>query len=297
MLFVCVARPELLETRPGWAGGKPRATTALLAPLSGDLVVELIGNLLGAGSSAGAISDRIAAAAEGNPLFVEEFVAMLIDDGHLVREDGKWVATGDLDRVPVPPTIRSLLAARVDRLVAAERGVMERASVVGQTFWRGAVTDLQPEALRGQVASSLTGLVRKELVLPDRSDFAGDEAFRFRHLLIRDAAYESLSKHDRAGLHEKFAGWLARTAGDREVEYQEILGYHLEQAYRYMSELARSTRQVPTSASGPDDSLGARVSGQSSEATCTLDTGSWKERWPCSQPTNRIGPSSCPCIR
>ena len=159
MLFVCVARPELLETRPGWAGGKLHTTTVLLAPLSGDLVIELIANLLGEDSSAGAISDRIAASAEGNPLFVEEFVAMLVDDGHLKQENGKWIAVDELDRVPVPSTIRSLLAARINGLVAAERGVMERASVIGQTVlaWSHHGPPTAGSARRGRTVSYRIG--------------------------------------------------------------------------------------------------------------------------------------------
>ena len=237
ILLLCVARPELLEARAAWAGGKLRATTVLLQPLGEDDVAELIANLLGAAGLARTVLSRIAQAAEGNPLFVEEFVAMLVDEGVLHERDGQWVATGDLDRVAVPQTIRALLAARIDRLAAPERRVIERASVVGKVFWRGAVAELAPEDMRPEIGPSLLGLVRKELVRPDRSDFAGDDAFRFRHLLIRDAAYDALPKGERVLMHERFAGWLERTAGERVNEYEEVIGYHLEQAYRYRSEL------------------------------------------------------------
>ncbi|HUG46869.1 MAG TPA: adenylate/guanylate cyclase domain-containing protein [Candidatus Limnocylindria bacterium] len=237
ILLLCVARPELLELRPTWAGGKLHASTVLLEPLAEDDVAELIANLLGAVTLARSVLTRIAAAAEGNPLFVEEFVAMLVDEGVLLERDGQWLVVGDLDRVAVPQTIRSLLAARIDRLAAAERRVIERASVVGKVFWRGAVAELAPESMRPEVGPSLLGLVRKELVRPDRSDFAGDDAFRFRHLLIRDAAYDALPKGERFALHERFAGWLERVAGERVAEYEEVIGYHLEQAFRYRSEL------------------------------------------------------------
>ena len=237
ILLLCVARPELLELRPTWAGGKLHASTLLLEPLSETEVASLIENLLDSTSLGRSLIERLSAAAEGNPLFVEEFVAMLIDDGVLRHDDGRWLVAGAIEQVSVPPTIRSLLAARIDRLAAPERRVIERASVVGKIFWRGAVAELAPEPMRPEVGPSLLSLVRKELVRPDRSDFAGDDAFRFRHLLLRDAAYDALPKQERVGLHERFAGWLDRTAGDRVTEYEEVLGYHLEQAYRYRAEL------------------------------------------------------------
>ena len=266
IMLLCVARPELLELRPTWAGGKLRATTLMLEALPADHVAQLVGNLLGESALAGAIVGRIGEAAEGNPLFVEEFVAMLIDDGVLREGDGRWMLTGDLDRVTVPPSIRSLLAARIDRLDRRERSVIERASVVGKVFWQGAISELAPEQLRAEVRPSLLGLVRKELVRPDRSDFAGDEAFRFRHMLLRDAAYEGVPKQDRGQLHERFASWLERTAGERVAEYEEVLGYHLEQAYRYRAELGQldePTRALGLRAARLLASAGLRASDRS----------------------------------
>ena len=133
----------------------------------------------------------------------------------------------------MPPTIQLLLAARLDRLEAEERAVIERAAVEGKVFHTGAVASLAPEGLRAQVRPRLLALARKELIRPDRAEFAGEDAFRFRHMLIRDAAYQAMPKEQRAELHELFARWLTRTVGDRLVEYQEILGHHLEQAYRF----------------------------------------------------------------
>src|SRR6266571_1394746 len=164
-------------------------------------------------------------------------LGMLIDEGLLVREDRAWAPAGDLSTVSVPPTIQALLAARLDRLDPDQRTVIERASVVGKEFWRGAVVELSPEPLRPVVPANLMALVRKELIRPGHSAFAGDDAFRFRHLLIRDAAYDSMPKETRADLHERFAGWLERVTGDRVVEYEEILAYHLEEAVRYRFEL------------------------------------------------------------
>ncbi len=237
ILLACMARPELLDARPTWAGGKLNATTASLEPLSEEESEKLIANLLGAAEVAVDLRSRIAEAAEGNPLFVEEMLAMLIDDGLLARDDDRWVPMGDLSQISVPPTITALLSARLDRLTVGERDVLGRAAVVGKEFFRGAVRELTPEAERGAVAEHLKALVRKELVRPDRSTLPSEDAFRFRHLLIRDAAYDAMPKELRADLHERFAAWLERVAGERIAEQEEILGYHLEQAYRLRAEL------------------------------------------------------------
>ncbi len=237
VLLVCLARPELLDIRSEWGGGKMNATSILLEPLPGDEASLLVDNLLGRADIPQVARDRILEAAEGNPLFVEEMLAMLIDDGLLRFEDGSWHSVEDLADVTVPPTIHLLLAARLDRLDAEERAVIERGSVEGKIFHRGAVTMLSPETARPNVPSRLLALARKELIRPDRPEFAGEDAFRFRHLLIRDAAYQAMPKEQRAQLHERFADWLEDAARDRLGEYEEILAHHLEQAYRYRAEL------------------------------------------------------------
>ncbi|MGZ4385114.1 MAG: ATP-binding protein, partial [Gaiellaceae bacterium] len=236
ILLVCLARPELLGARAGWGGGKLNATVALLEPLSPGECSELIENLVGRAELAEEVATRIAEAAEGNPLFVEEVLSMLIDDGLLIREDGRWTATGDISAVRVPPTIQALLAARLDQLDENERAVIERAAVAGKVFQEGAVVELGSPVSRHVIADSLGTLVRKELIRPERVSL-GERTFRFRHLLIRDAAYESIPKEARAGLHERFGRWLERTASARAVEHEEVIGYHLEQAYRYTVEV------------------------------------------------------------
>jgi len=210
ILMLCMARPELLDLRPTWGGGKLNAANVLLEPLGPDESAELIESL--AGEIPDGLQARILEAAGGNPLFVEEMIAMVPDDG------------GD---VAVPPTIQALLAARLDQLDPAERDVLERGAVEGQVFHRGAVTALDPE--NAQVDGRLITLVRKDLVRPEPTVVPDDDAYRFRHLLIRDTAYEALPKATRAELHERFAIWLAEFGADL-VELDEIVGYHLEQA-------------------------------------------------------------------
>jgi DNA-binding SARP family transcriptional activator len=265
ILLVCLARPELLEARPGWAGGKLNATTALLEPLSEDECGLLIENLVGRTRLAKEVETRITEAAEGNPLFVEEMLLMLIDDGLLARDNGRWAATGDVTAVGVPPTIQALLAARLDRLDVNERSVVERAAVVGKVFYEGAIADLVPKELRPAVAESLRTLARKQLIRPDRPSL-GARTFRFRHLLIRDAAYESIPKEVRAQLHERFGRWLERAVGARGIEYEEVVGYHLEQAYRYRAELGtvdEVTRVIAREAAERLGSAGRRSFGRS----------------------------------
>jgi class 3 adenylate cyclase/tetratricopeptide (TPR) repeat protein len=220
ILLLCLARPELLDHRPTWGGGKLNATNVLLEPLAPDESRELIESLVGKAQIDSGLRDRILESAAGNPLFVEEMVAM--------------VAEQDRTDVSVPPSIHALLAARLDQLETAERDVLERGSVEGLVFHRGAVVALAPEETK--VDRRLIALVRKDLVRPERPVIADDEAFRFRHLLIRDTAYESLPKAVRAELHERFASWLESHSAEL-TESDELVGYHLELAYRYRVEL------------------------------------------------------------
>jgi class 3 adenylate cyclase len=216
ILLLCIARPELLEKRPAWGGGKWNSTTVLLEPLNAAETDRLLDEL---GDIASVLRERIAATAEGNPLFLEEMLALV-----RASEDGE---------ITVPPTIQALLSARLDQLDPAERAVLERGSVEGRVFHQSAVQALA----NGEAPTQrLVALVRKQLVRPDTPQFAGEEAYRFRHLLIRDAAYDALPKAVRAELHERFADWLGERGADL-VELDEIVGHHLEQAARYKAEL------------------------------------------------------------
>jgi class 3 adenylate cyclase/tetratricopeptide (TPR) repeat protein len=238
ILLVCSARPDLLEARPAWASAIPEATTVRLDPLTEHEAERLIENLLGPAPLEREVRAGIRRTAEGNPLFVEEILRMLVDDGLLRRGNGQWIASADLSEIHIPPTINALLSARLERLSHVERAVIQRASVVGKVFSWGAITELSPEPERPAVGGHLHSLVRRELIRPDRSRFAEEEdAFRFSHILIRDAAYAATTKETRAELHERFAGWLEGRTADRLNEFEEVVGYHLEQAHRYRSEL------------------------------------------------------------
>jgi tetratricopeptide (TPR) repeat protein len=214
ILLLCMARPELLDRRGGWGG------IMQLEPLDGEHAERLLGARIGGRQLAPAVRERILRAAGGNPLFVEEMAAMLLESS-----DGEVV---------VPPTLQALLAARLDQLEVEERTVLEHGAVEGEVFHRGAVQALTPQEAR--LTTRLTALVRRELIRPDKAQLARDDAFRFRHLLIRDAAYEATPKATRADLHEQLATWLEEQATDV-VELDELLGHHLERAYRYRVEL------------------------------------------------------------
>jgi tetratricopeptide (TPR) repeat protein len=214
LLILCVARPELAERRPSWP------VSVRVGSLPEEAVEELIGTQV-----TGGLRERIAVASGGNPLFVTEMLAM----------------AAETDDVEVPPTLRALLSARLDQLDPAERRVLECGSIEGEVFHRGGVQALAAE--ERQVTPRLAALVRRELIRSDRTAIAGDNGFRFRHLLIRDAAYDALPKAVRAELHERFAGWLELHGGEL-VELDEIVGYHLEQAARYLDELGRLDPQL-----------------------------------------------------
>ena len=208
ILLLCLARPELTDRRPSWP------VALRLEPLSDDDVEELIPEHI-----VDELRYRISRAAGGNPLFIGEMLAM----------------AGEADgEVVVPRTLQALLAARLDQLETGERSVLELGAIEGEVFHRGAVQALAPDDT--EVTPRLRALVRRELIQPNPPQFAGEDGFRFRHLLIRDAAYEALAKAVRADLHARFADWL-EVHGAELVELDEILGYHLERACRYRSEL------------------------------------------------------------
>jgi tetratricopeptide (TPR) repeat protein len=225
-LVVALTRPELFEARPAWA-----EEALELEPLAEAEADELLAALAAGAALAPETLERVREAAEGNPLFLEQLVAHVLELGGLVEE------------TPLPPTIQALLTARLERLGPGERAVLDAAAVIGRDFWDGAVRVLLPAEARPSVLRHLDTLAGKQLLRPQRSALAGEEAFSFGHVLIQAVAYRTVPKARRAELHEGFADWLDAKEDAFESELDEIVGYHLEQAFRYGDELtARASR-------------------------------------------------------
>ncbi len=235
MLLLLSARHDLLETHPDW-GTLPNTQRVLLEALTPAQVAQVVDELLAGLDDV--IKERIVRAADGNPLFVEQLLSMLVDSSVIRQASGGWELADPASEFPIPPTIHALLAARLDHLDRRERAVIEPASVIGLRFAQDAVRSLAPDAVREAVPEHLASMRRKRLVRPEETDAEGDD-HRFNHILIRDAAYGGLLKRARATYHEQFVTWAdaVNAQHDRGAEHEEILGYHLEQAYRYLGQL------------------------------------------------------------
>ncbi len=235
IVVACVARPELLEQRPAWAESGPDVSVLRLEPLNELESDQVITHLLGTGDLAGKLRARIREAAGGNPLYLGELVTALIERGALRPETGRWVATTDLSEIRIPPTIQALLSSRLEKLSTGPREVIEAAAVLGNVFRRDDLVDLLSGREASDIEGDIAALVEQELVqrVPGTSD---DDGYRFHHALIRDAAYGAVSKETRAQLHERAADRLE--GSERRLgEHDEVLGFHLERAFRYHSEL------------------------------------------------------------
>jgi class 3 adenylate cyclase/tetratricopeptide (TPR) repeat protein len=221
LLILCFARPELLDVRPGWGGGRVRATAIELDPLAEAESEELVDALLEGtvGHLDESVRRSVLEKTEGNPLFVEETVRMLAERGGSGAEQ-------------IPDTVQALIAARIDRLSPEARTVLQRASVMGRTFWASAITHLSADL--DDVECVLEDLQLRDFILPGRSTLTGETAYRFKHVLIREVAYGGLAKASRAEYHLRFADWLSERAGD---ELLEIRAFHLDHASALLAEL------------------------------------------------------------
>jgi DNA-binding SARP family transcriptional activator/tRNA A-37 threonylcarbamoyl transferase component Bud32 len=240
MLVVCLARPELLEARPAWLEHRERASTIALRPLSAAESHELVERLVGDAPLPDEARVRLVQGAEGNPLFLEQMLAMLSEEGRVGHA------------ITFPPTIQAVLLARLDRLGPAERAVLDRSAIVGRDFWPDAVAALLPEDARPSLSRHLKTLEEREYVRPDYLAPQAGKAFRFRHALIQEAAYRAIPKQLRGELHERLADWLEHEPGTLAAEHDAVVGYHLEQAFRYREELRDvdwQARQLATRAS------------------------------------------------
>ena len=221
LLLLCLARPELLDLRPGWGGGRLRATAIELEPLLSAESEELAAALLAEHELPADVVEAVLEKTEGNPLFVEETIRMLIQD------DGDDLSSR------IPDTLQALIAARIDRLQPDEKLLLQRAAVIGRTFWANSVAELLPDEV--DVALLLDDLLLRDFIVREqRSSITGEEAYRFKHVLIKEVAYAGLAKSSRAELHRRFAAWLHGRVGE---ELTEIRGYHLDQACRMLAEL------------------------------------------------------------
>ena len=250
VLLLCLARPELLERRPVWGGGKANATSVTLGPLHRDETEALVESLPRGAAIGAEARARVAAAAAGNPLFAEQLTASFAEGS--VQGGG----------ISVPPTIRALLAARLDRLGPGERAVIERAAVLGAEFWVGGVAELLPQEGRASARRHLEALVLKGFARRRASVWPGDDDFRFAHDLIHDAAYRAMTVELRGELHQRYGEWLARESGERVVEYAEVLGHHFEQAYRSREQAGTiddGARRVATEAAAHLATAGRRA--------------------------------------
>jgi class 3 adenylate cyclase/tetratricopeptide (TPR) repeat protein len=217
LLVITLARPELLDIRPGWGGGRVRATSIELEPLGPSESEELIDAL--GGTLAPSERQAVLAKTEGNPLFVEETVRMLSEGSDGIGR--------------IPDTLQALIAARIDRLAPEAKSLLQRASVIGRIFWEGALEHLAPDF--DSLETPLDDLRLREFVLDEeRSSIRGEKAYKFKHVLIREVAYSGLSKSARAEHHARFAEWLKERAGE---ELLEIRAFHLERATALLAEL------------------------------------------------------------
>jgi class 3 adenylate cyclase/tetratricopeptide (TPR) repeat protein len=224
LLVVCLARPELLDARPAWQAPSDNAAMVRLEPLAEREAAALLERALRARVLDERSGRRALEAAEGNPLFLEQLLAIQAEHG---------------EELDVPPTVQAVVAARIDRLPPAERTVVQRASVQGRAFSRRALAELVGGRNLATLDAALGALQRRELIQRDPRAFGGDDGLRFSHGLIRDAAYRFLPKETRSELHERLATWLDRAAEQPLAEQEEVVGYHLEQAYHYRAELGR----------------------------------------------------------
>jgi class 3 adenylate cyclase/tetratricopeptide (TPR) repeat protein len=230
VLLACTARFELLDRRPEWR--QRCATVIALEPLATDEADELVGALVGP-DLPDSVRTEVVELAAGNPLFVEQVLSMLVDEGDLMRTEAGWSPANGLETLRVPPSMDAILAARIDHLSPDEQQFAECAAVIGKEFWAGAVAQLTGTPFE----EPLDALIRKQLVERIRRPGVADDYYRFRHLLVRDAVYESMPKARRAELHERVADWIADWSESRFAQVEGIVAYHLESAYRYRREL------------------------------------------------------------
>ena len=232
VLLLCPARPDLTDRRPGWGGGRRSFSSVFLDPLPTGETSRLLDLLLSIGDLPRSLHERIVERAEGNPFFVEEIIRHLIDQGRIVRGKEGWRADAPLAEVEIPDTIQAVLAARIDLLGVHEKRTLQAAAVVGRVFWPAPVGRFLNGA-EARVGELLRGLEVRDLVLLRLgSTMVGQPEYIFKHALVRDVAYESIPKRDRAAAHLRVAEWIEDVVGERRIEVVELLAHHYTEAER-----------------------------------------------------------------
>jgi class 3 adenylate cyclase/tetratricopeptide (TPR) repeat protein len=237
IVILCLARHELLERRPSWGGGLPNATSIVLEPLGPGESEQMVDALLG-GSLLAALRQRVVEVSEGNPLFTEELVRLFVDRGVVRQTDGRWQQAQPIEQVEIPQSIQALLAARLDSLPADEKRISQDAAVVGRIFWDRLLVHLTGQSPAAVVASLRRLRVKELIVAREPSTLTDAAEYAFRHVLIRDVAYESLPKLDRARKHRAVAEWAEDRLADRAQEVVELLAAHYWSALRYQEEFS-----------------------------------------------------------
>ena len=238
ILLICEGRDETERLRDV-VRERPNAAILSLQPLGPGESERLVSNLLGTADLAENVRRRIVEIAGGLPLYAEEIISMLIDEGHLRRDDDRWVAVRDLSQVPIPSTVRALLAARLDGLTHDQRSVIDRASIVGMRFDPEEVEELSTPGSGTDLPSHLRTLTARGFIRRARTTTLGETTYEFRHILFREVTYASLPKNERAELHERYAEWLEGWSGERIEEFEEIVAHHFDQAVQLRHELGR----------------------------------------------------------
>jgi class 3 adenylate cyclase len=229
MLIVATARPELLERRPGWGGGKRNASTVSIPALSPEETARLLGSLLDQTLLPAEVQTQVLAHAEGNPLYAEQYVRMLQDRGFLVHGAGGWQLE-ELGELPLPETVQGMIAARLDALPPEQKELMQHGAVVGKVFWPAAIAAIGDRSPHG-LEEPLHALERKEFIRRDRRSAVADEMqYVFLHLLVRDVAYGQIPRARRVDMHRRAAEWIESLAPDRSEDRAEMLAHHYREA-------------------------------------------------------------------
>ena len=260
LLIVCLARPDFRELRPSWGSGIANATAITLAPLSSDDTRRLIAELLAIDDLPEQVRSDVVTRAEGNPLYVEEFLRMLMETGRIEKRADRWTAGAAIATVEVPPTLRGLITARLDRVGPDVKALLQRASLAGRLFSTDALSALADGA-KPEPALLRDAIRRDLLVEADERALGSGRVFRFKHVLIRDVAYSTVPKAERSRLHDRYGRWLETSLGDRRHEIADIIGFHAEQSFLFAREL-----NAPASAE-----LGSRALGLLLEAARSAD--------------------------